>query len=127
MAGIHCHDIVLDDCFVTGYTKDDSEDIFAVVDGDNSGLITVLEFMKWYTRLCEKAEAAAAQLADQMDDDDDVGGSQSDDDEDNDIINEISPSDISAKRTVERNQLLSSISQQLCCYDPHWHIPPRLT
>ncbi len=95
-----------------------------MVDGDNSGSITVVEFMKWYTRLCEKAEAAAAQLADQMDDDEDDVGSQTDDDDDQmDIINQSSPSDISLQKTAERRQLVDSISQQLCQYDPHWRIP----
>lgn len=106
-----------------GYTKDDSEDIFAVVDGDNSGSITVVEFMKWYMRLCEKAEAAAARLKDhEEEDEEDDGGSQSDDNED---VDAISPSEISSKKTAERSHLLSGISEQLCRFDPHqyWQLP----
>ncbi|KAK9863554.1 hypothetical protein WJX84_006762 [Apatococcus fuscideae] len=93
----------------------------AVVDGDNSGCITVIEFMRWYTRLCEKAEAAAAQLKEQLDEDD--GGSQSEDDDD-DTAPQSSPSEISARKALERMQVLGGVTQQLGQFDPHWHIPP---
>ncbi|KAK9812910.1 hypothetical protein WJX72_005633 [[Myrmecia] bisecta] len=63
----------------SGYTEEEAEDMFAVVDTDHSGTIKFEEFLAWYRKELESVAMAAHH--DTLDDSSDDSGSDSDDDE----------------------------------------------